>query len=94
MRNKTLPLRILAGRFDLYLFHLKTGTLGDVSPPIRNYPAFSRCPCCRDTPPKHYWNTLNPESSTGNFISLNSYLSADDPHGHISSPISQVRVFT
>ena len=48
----------------------------------------------RHSVPKHYWNTLNPQSNTGNFISLNSYMSADAPHGRIATPISRVRVFT
>ncbi|MGB2633838.1 MAG: hypothetical protein WAM58_07870 [Candidatus Acidiferrum sp.] len=82
-----------ASRFDLYLFHLKTGTLAErlqtsaVASSIQPVPVLPR------PIPKHYWNTLNPESTTGNFISLNSYLSADDPGGHIASPIAQVRVF-
>ena len=82
-----------AGRFDLYLFDLKTGTLGArlYSDSLRS--SIQPVPVVPRTPPKHYWNTLNPELSTGNFISLNSYLSGDEPHGRISAPISRVRVF-
>lgn len=82
-----------AGRFDLYLFDLKTGTLGArlYSDPLRS--SIQPVPVVPRTTPKHYWNTLNPESSTGNFISLNSYLSADETRGRIAAPISHVRVF-
>ncbi|MGB7729834.1 MAG: hypothetical protein WBL50_17520 [Candidatus Acidiferrum sp.] len=82
-----------ASRFDLYLFHLKTGTLGERLQASAETSSIQPVPVLPRPTPKHYWNTLNPESTTGNFISLNSYLSADDPGGHIASPIAQVRVF-
>ncbi|HXX15965.1 MAG TPA: hypothetical protein VEJ47_13770 [Candidatus Eremiobacteraceae bacterium] len=80
-------------RFDLYLFDLKTGTAG-----ARLYadPQLSSIQPIAITPraiPKHYWDTLNAASSTGNFISLNSYSSADEAQGRIATPISRVRVF-
>jgi len=83
-----------SGRFDLYLFHLKTATLAGrlySDPQLSSIQPVLVAP---HTVPKRYWNALNPESSSGNFISLNSYLSADAPHGHISTPISRVRVLT
>jgi hypothetical protein len=80
-------------KFDLYLFNLKTGALG-----ARVYedPRLSSIQPVLVRPhslPKHYWDTLIPQSSTGNFISLNSYMSADASHGRIATGISRVRVF-
>jgi hydrazine synthase alpha subunit-like protein len=82
------------GHFDLYLFNLNTGTVGERLYADPQLSSIQPIPVISHAVPKHYWNTLNPQSSTGNFISLNSYLSADAPHGRIATPISQVRVFT
>jgi Hydrazine synthase alpha subunit middle domain len=81
-------------RFDLYLFHLRTGTLGERLYADPQLSGVQPVPVKPHMTPKHYWNTLNPDSTTGNFISLNSYLSADDIHGHSAALISQVRVVT
>lgn len=81
------------GRFDLYLLDLRTGT------PAAALYADPRLSSIQPTPvvsraiPKHYWDTLDPSSSTGNLISLDSYMSADLPRGRISTPIARVRVF-
>jgi hypothetical protein len=82
-----------ASRFDLYLFYLKTGTLREHLQTSAEASSIQPVPVLPRPIPKHYWNTLNPESTTGNFISLNSYLSADDPSGHIGTAIARVRVF-
>jgi Hydrazine synthase alpha subunit middle domain len=82
-----------AAKFDLYLFNLKTGALGGrvyADPRLSSIQPVAVVP---RTAPKHYWDTLNPESPTGNFISLNSYMSADAPRGRIATSISRVRVF-
>jgi hypothetical protein len=81
-------------RFEVYLFDLKTATLG---PRVYADPQLSSIqptPVIARTVPKHYWDTLNPQSPTGNFISLDSYSSSDAPHGRISGRIANVRVFT
>jgi hypothetical protein len=83
-----------ARRFDLYLMNLKTGALGERLYADEKLSSIQPIPVAPHEIPKHYWNTLNPESSTGNLISLNSYLSADEARGRISTPISRVRVFT
>jgi Hydrazine synthase alpha subunit middle domain len=80
-------------KFDLYLFNLKTAALGErvyADPQLSSIQPVIVAP---RTVPKHYWNTLDPQSPTGNFISLNSYLSADAPDGRIATGISRVRVF-
>jgi hypothetical protein len=83
-----------AARFDLYLLNLKSGTLGERVYADSQLSSIQPVAVARHSVPKHYWNTLNPQSNTGNFISLNSYMSADAPHGRIATPISRVRVFT
>jgi hypothetical protein len=83
-----------AEKYDLYTFRLNSKTLGERLFADAHLSSIQAVPVVRRTVPKHYWNTLNPESKTGNFISLNSYLSADAPNGRIASHISQVRVFT
>lgn len=83
-----------AERFDLYTFRLKTGTVGErvfADPHLSSIQAVAVAP---RAVPKHYWSTLNPTSATGYFISLNSYLSAKDSGGNISTPIAKVRVLT
>lgn len=82
-----------AAKFDLYFFDLKTGTLSEhvyADPQLSSIQPVVVGP---RSVPKHYWNMLNPESPTGNFISLNSYMSGDAPHGRIATSISRVRVF-
>ena len=81
-------------KFDLYAVRVKTGALGER---IFSDPRLSSVQPVLVAPhavPKHYWSTLNPESNTGYFISLNSYSSADVPGGRIATPIAKVRVVT
>ena len=92
--KESAPSKDAARKFDLYTLHLKTGTLGERLFADAQFSSIQPVPAARHAVPQHYWNTLNPESKTGNFISLNSYLSADESHGHISTPIAQVRVIT
>lgn len=81
-----------SGRFDLYLFDLETRVSERLYADAQ-LSSIQPVPVLPRAAPKRYWNTLNPESKTGNFISLDAYLSADDPHGRIAIPISRVRVF-
>jgi len=90
--KQTVSVANSSGRFDLYLFNLKTG-LSERLYADAQLSSIQPVPVLPSAVAKHYWNTLNPESKTGNFISLNAYLSADDPHGRIATPISRVRVF-
>jgi hypothetical protein len=92
--KQTIAAANSAGRFDIYLFNLKSGTLSQRLYADPQLSSIQPVPIKPSTVPKHYWNTLNPESSTGTFISLDSYVSADATHGRISTPISQVRVLT
>jgi Hydrazine synthase alpha subunit middle domain len=80
-------------KFDLYLFDLKAGTIGERLHADPQLSSVQPAPVIARAIPKHYWDTLNAASSTGNFISLNSYSSADVSHGRIAAPISRVRVF-
>ena len=81
-----------AKRFDLYTLNLKTGTLGERLFADARLSSVQAVLVVPRAVPKHYWSTLNSDSVTGYFISLNSYLSADAPRGHLSTPIAQVRV--
>lgn len=83
-----------APRFDIYTFNLQTNTFGAQVYADPKLSSIQPTPIITRTVPKHYWDTLNPQSPTGNFISLNSYLSTDAPHGRISAQIARVRVFT
>lgn len=79
-------------KFDLYLFELKTGALGERVYADQRLSSIQPVVVAQRTVPQHYWDTLNPQSPTGNFISLNSYISADALHGRIATAISRVRV--
>jgi len=83
-----------ARRFDLYTFHLKSGTLGELVFSDTQFSSIQAVPVVPRTVPKHFWSILNPDSNVGNLIALNSYLSADEFRGRISTPIAQVRVLT
>jgi len=80
--------------FEIYRLNLQTGALGARVYADSHLSSIQPTPVIARTVPKRYWDTLNPQSSTGNFISLNSYLSADAPRGRISQQIAKVRVFT
>ena len=83
-----------SARFDLYTYHTKTGTLGERLFADAQFSSIQPVLVASHAVPKHYWSTLDPESPTGYFIALNSYLSAQESRGHISTPIAQVRVIT
>jgi len=79
-------------RFDLYLLDQKSAALGERLYANPRFSSLQPTPILPHAAPKHYWNTLSADSSTGNFISLNSYVSGDAAQGHIATPISRVRV--
>jgi Hydrazine synthase alpha subunit middle domain len=81
------------GRFDLYLLDLPSGAHTEQLYADPQLSSIQPTPVVSRAIPKHYWNTLDPASATGNLISLNSYTSADVPHGRITTPIARVRVF-
>jgi hypothetical protein len=81
-------------KFDLYTLQTRSGALGErifADPKLSSVQPLAVLPHDK---PKHFWSTLNPESSTGYFISLNSYLSGDAPKGHVDKTITNVRVLT
>jgi hypothetical protein len=92
--KKTAATANSAARFDLYAFHLKSGTLGPLVFSDPQFYSIQAVPVLPRAVPKRFWSTLNPDLNVGNFIALNSYLSADESRGHISTPIAQVRVLT
>ncbi|MGB7846480.1 MAG: hypothetical protein WBL63_12760 [Candidatus Acidiferrum sp.] len=92
--SKKEPSADSTGRFDLYSYYIRTGTVAERLFSDAQLSSIQAVPVAPHAVPKRYWNTLNPDSNTGNFISLNSYISSDDSRGLISTPIAQVRVFT
>ena len=82
-----------SGRFDLYFLDLPTGTVMQRLYADNQLSSIEATPVLSRAIPKHYWDTLDPASATANLISLNSYMSADAPHGRITTPIARVRVF-
>lgn len=79
-------------KFDLYVVNTKTGALGERIFADAQLSSIEAVPVAPHEVPKRFWSTLNPESGTGYFISLNSYLSAEAPGGHFAKPITSVRV--
>ena len=81
-------------KFDLYTLQAKSGALGQRIFADPKLSSVQPLPILPHDVPKHFWSTLNPESSAGYFISLNSSLSADAPRGQIDKTIANVRVLT
>jgi hydrazine synthase alpha subunit-like protein len=81
-------------KFDLYVLQTKSGTLRERVFSDPKLSSVQPLPVLPHDVPKRFWSTLNPESETGYFISLNSYLSGDAPKGRIDKAIANVRVLT
>lgn len=83
-----------ATKFDLYAVRTETGALGEEIFADAHLSSIQPMPVAPHDVPKHFWSMLDPESNSGYFISLNSYLSADVPGGRIATPIAKLRVLT
>jgi len=81
-------------KFDLYAMHANSGALRERIFADPQLSSIQPLPVLPHDVPKHYWSTLDPESSSGYFISLNSYLSGDAPRGRVDKTIANVRVLT
>lgn len=81
-------------KFDLYILGAKNGALGELIFADPRLSSLQPLPVVPHDVPKHFWSTLDPELTTGYFISLNSYLSGDAPKGHVDKTIATVRVLT
>ncbi len=80
------------GNFGLYVFNSATKSLGKV---IYDNPKFSSVQAVPLEPrpvPKYYWSILHPTRDYGRIVCLNSYISADSPHGRLTTHIADVRV--
>lgn len=90
---KQSSVRSIASRsFDLYTFDLASKSLLDRldhQPGISDVSAVALVP---RSAPLSYPSILHPEEKVGRVLCLNSYVSADAPHGHIATSIVQVRV--
>jgi len=91
--SRWLPLsRGVPGRFDLYLFDLKSGVFGERIYGDPQFSSIQAVPVTARPVPGGFWSLVNPEAKAGYFICLNSYLSGDDPKGRFSTPVARVRV--
>ena len=81
-------------KFDLYTYHLASGTLGERIYSDAKLSSIQAVPLVAHEVPKRFWSMVNPQSESGYFISLNSYLSDDNPEARVSTPIARVRVMT
>jgi hypothetical protein len=81
-----------AGKFGLYVFNLATRS---VEKTLFRSPKFSgveAVPLEKRPVPLYYWSILHPDRDHGRVVCLNSYLSADAPHGRLEGHIARVRV--
>lgn len=81
-----------AAKFGLYVLNLKTRS---VEQTIYRSPKFSgveAVPLEKRSVPLYYWSILHPDRDYGRVVCLNSYLSADAPHGSLAGHIAKVRV--
>ncbi len=81
-------------RFVLYFFDLQKQLLGSLVYGDARLSSLQPVALAAHPVPKKFWSTLNPDSRVGDFISLNSYSSAEAPEGRIATPIAFVRVVT
>ncbi len=79
-------------KFDLYAFDLKKQMDGDLIYSDPKLSSFQAVPLIANPVPKRFWSTLNMESKTGYFISLNSYVSTEGVKGRLAAAIAHVRV--
>ncbi|MGC9291533.1 MAG: hypothetical protein ACP5EP_02275 [Acidobacteriaceae bacterium] len=78
--------------FDLYTFDLASQTLGKRLYHQAKLSSISPFVIAPHPAPLYYPSILHLEEKTGRVLCLNSYVSADAPHGRIATPIAQVRV--
>ncbi len=81
-------------RFALYSFDLQNHLLGPVIYSDAHLSSIQPVALAPHPVPIKFWSTLNLDSKVGDFISLNSYSSADAPGGRLSTPVASVRVTT
>jgi Hydrazine synthase alpha subunit middle domain len=81
-------------KLDLYTVSEKSGATVARIYADTQLSSVQAIPVTPHTVPKRFWSTVDPESRSGYFISLNSYVSADAPGGRFTKTIAQVRVLT
>lgn len=79
-------------KFDLYEFDLKKHMDGNLIYSDPKLSSIQAVPLVANPVPKRFWSTLNLDSKTGYFISLNSYISSDGVKGRLAAAIARVRV--
>ena len=82
------------GNFGLYVFNLKTRKVEQTLYRSTKFSGVEAVPLEKHPVPLYYWSILHPDHDYGRVICLNSYLSADVPHGRLAGRISKVRVIS
>jgi hypothetical protein len=83
-----------AGKLGLYVFNLATRTVEKTIYRDSKFSSIDAVPLESSPVPLYYWTILHPDRDYGRIVCLNSYLSADAPHGRLAGHISQVRVIS
>lgn len=83
-----------SAKFGLYFFNLATGKVGRAVYTNTKLSAVEAVPMEPHTAPLYYWSILHPDRNYGRVVCLNSYISADAPHGRLAGRIARVRVIT
>ena len=81
-------------KFDLYTFDLKKQLDGNLIYSDPKLSSIQAVPLVANPVPKRFWSTLNSESKSGYFISLNSYISSEGEKGRLAAAIARVRVIS
>ncbi len=81
-----------AGKFGLYVFNLATRSVEKTIYRNAKFSGIDAVPLEPRPAPLYYWTILHPDRDYGRIVCLNSYLSADAPHGRLAGHIAQVRV--
>ena len=81
-----------AGKFGLYVFNLKTRKVEQTLYRSPKFSGVEAVPLEKRPVPLNYLSILHPDRDYGRVVCLNSYLSADAPHGHLAGHIAKVRV--
>jgi Hydrazine synthase alpha subunit middle domain len=81
-----------AGKFGLYVFNLATGSIEKTLYRSTKFSGVEAVALEQRPVPLYYRSILHPDRDYGRVVCLNSYSSADSPHGRLTGHIARVRV--
>lgn len=94
LSQSSAPQGASQAKFDLYTFDLKKQMDGNLIYSDAKLSSFQAVPLVANPVPKRFWSTLNMDSKTGYFISLNSYVSSEGLKERLAAAIARVRVIS